>query len=182
MKRLRSKTAAAAAAAKGYDCEDLPSFDGSDHYLQLFNFPAGFSIVRGERYYFEQNSRIDGCKITAVVPHYNLQGFMFAGDVDLWRTYDIDGVNCDVIAFADMQNILLTLVSKNTAEQNIERIPAGGFLALPNFPLTPGAAPKIRKAFDLQIDTNKSFIESTATFIVGVGGLVIPISFYYQNK
>jgi len=163
------------------DCELLPSFDGSDHFLQEIVLPVGVPVLRGDRIYFEQNSKIDGCQITAVEVHYNLSGFT-TGEIDVFQFYHIGAIQYTVIAFADYKNLLITLADKLNA-QSIERMPAASFIALPNQPLaaTGGAAPKMRKPIDLVISTNKSFIEFTNSFTPAVNTVVL-ISFYYQKK
>ena len=165
------------------DCEQLPSADGSNSYLQLFKLAPGLSIPAGERLYFDQNSRIDGCRLTYVMPHFfNDTYFSPAAPIDMWGKYQDDDIIYDVIAFNDYKNMLLTLADKRNA-QTIERIPAATFLVLPSQPLVLGSGntPKARKPVDLIISTNKSFIEFTTAFAAGVNGTIIPISFYYEK-
>jgi hypothetical protein len=166
------------------DCEQLPSADGSNSYLQLFKIAPGVSIPVGERLYFDQNSKIDGCRLTYVMPHfYNDTYFSPAAPIDMWGKYQDDDINYDVIPFNDYKNMLLTLADK-LAAQTIERIPAATFLVLPSQPLVLGAGntPKARKPVNLVISTMRSFIEFTTAFSAGVNGTIIPISFYYENK
>ena len=165
------------------DCEMLPSFDGSNHYLQLLIIEPNTSLNVGDRFYFDQNSKIDGCRLTAVEVHYNLQGFT-TGDIDMYRSYAEGSLSAlDVISFDDYKKILLTL-STHSTNQSIERMPASSFISLPNQPVNPlgGAAPKNRKPIDLVISTNKSFIETTTQINGGANGVLIPISFYYEQK
>jgi len=165
------------------DCELLPSFDGSNHFLQLLFFEPNQNYVRGERVYFDQNSKIDGKRLTAVEVHYNDTRFL-GSDYDMFRDYALNGIpNVEVVPFSAYQNILLTLASADNS-QSIERIPASSFYFVPNtlLPVTGAAAPKMRKPLDLVIRTGKSFIELTIDFTASPTGLVIPISFYYEDK
>jgi len=155
-----------------------PSFDGSNHYLQLFMFNA--APVVGERYYFAQNSKIDGARITSMTVHFNNTTFL-GSDWDMFRTYLESGITYDVIPFADFTNVFITLES-NVANQSIQRIPAGTFYTVASGVPSLGSASraKARKALDLKISTIRSYIEFSAVPAVRAPFLV-PISFYYET-
>lgn len=155
----------------------LPSSDGSTHYLNVFTFIDSPKV--GERYYFQQDSRIDGSTITKIQGHYNRQGFV-SGDIDMYRQYNNNGKNYAVIDYADFKNVLLTLTSL-TDTQTIVRLPLASFLSLPSVPLSLQAYTKNRKDIRLKnISTMRSFIEFTAAPVYK--DFVVPISLYYEPR
>lgn len=166
---------APAGAAANFDQECLPSFDGSNEFLQLLFFDS--APLAGERYYFAQNSLIDSRRVTFLNVHYNNTRF-FGVDYDMSATYKEGATTYNVINFDDYKNLLLTLATMQD-EMKIERCPASTFLIFPNAPLTAQAPPKARKALDFYIGTRNCFIEFTAA--PGTAApFVIPISIYYE--
>lgn len=166
----------AAAASSQVDLERLPAFDGGDHYLQIIVFEN--APKTGERYYFDQDSRIDAVICTGLRVHYTDLGVLVGGDYDMYRTYKIGAINYNVIEYSDYKNLLLTL-SDNKNTMKIQRMPASTFIVnaqAPGFNI--GAAPKARKALRMQLSTMRCFIEFTAPVTVRAP-FIVPISIYY---
>lgn len=175
--KLRAATAQAYLPAE-FDQETICSFDGSDSFLMLFKFTA--AVQRGKQYYFEQDSNIDGCRVTALKPHFNVGGGL---DTDMFGTYKDGAINYNVISFADYRDILFTLCSKK-AGQIIERLPASSFLSTilpPTHVFPPPPRPGLRKALDLDISTEKSFIEFTNVPTTALP-FVVPVTIYFQKR
>lgn len=166
---------APAGAAANFDCELLPSFDGSEHYLQLLYFET--APQTGERYYFSQNSKIDGKLVTFLNVHYNNTRF-FGVDYDMAANYKESATTYSVINFDDYKCLLLTLANMRD-NLKLERCPASTFLIFPNAPLTLQAPPKARKALKLFIGTRNCFVEFT-TAPTTPAPFVVPISIYYK--
>lgn len=162
--------------AAHYDLERLPSFDGSNEYLQLLYFAT--APVAGERYYFSQNSKIDSKRVTFLNVHYNNTRFL-GDDFDMYATYKDDSVTYNVITFADYKSLLLSLADMQD-EMRLERCPASTFLIFPNAPLTLQAPPKARKPLDLYIGTRNCFVEFTQAPTT-VAPFIIPVSIYYEE-
>lgn len=180
MKLKNSKLRAAPALEylpADFDQERLPSFDGSDCVLKLFKFTA--PIIRGRQYYFDQDSFIDSCRITGMRVHFNLD-FIF--ETDMFHTYKDEATAFNVINLSDYANVLITLCSKRAGEI-IQRLPASTFLSTVRPPSTGiyTASPLSRKALDIEISTQKSFIEFTAVPFTALP-LIVPISLYYEKK
>jgi len=156
----------------------LPSFNGSNEYLQLLTFKTAPAV--GERYYFDQNSLIDAGIVTALRVHYTEVRF-FGVPFDMDATYQVNGVQYDTIKFDDYKNLLLTLADKRNTLR-LQRCPASTFLVLPNAPgFNAGAAPKQRKALRLAVSTRQCFIEFTKAPVTRAP-FVVPISIDYTTK
>lgn len=185
MKHKRSSLARAGAAAapaylpENFDQETIKSFDGSNSYLLLFKFTAAPQV--GRQYYFTQDSNIDACRLTGMVPHFNVSpGFL---ETDMFNTYKDEATNFNVLNFVDYKNMYFTLCSKK-AGQIIERLPASTFLSSvlpPSHVFPPPPRPAIRKAFDLDISTEKCFLEFSVVPAT-VLPFVVPVTLYFEKR
>lgn len=178
--KLRNSKALAAPAylPADFNQETIRSFDGSDSFLMLFKFTA--PIIRGKQYYFDQDSNIDGCRVSGLKPHFNVGGGL---DTDMFGTYKDTQTIFNVISFADYRDVLFTLCSKQ-AGQTIERLPASTFLAdilPPSHVFPPPPRPGLRKALDLDISTEKCFIEFSNVPATALP-LVVPVTIYFQKR
>lgn len=181
-KKLIKKAAAAAPAFINYaemNQDALPSFDGSNERLQLLLFNTAPTV--GERYFFAQDSQIDESLTTGLRVHYTDENFFGAGrPVDMWTTYNYNGVNYQVIPLDDYKRLLVTL-STNKKNYRINRCPASAFQVLPTLPGTQPTNPKARRALSVKISTMRCFIEFTAAVTVRAP-FVVPVTIYYNEN
>jgi hypothetical protein len=151
----------------------LGSLQGENSYTYFLKFSV--AAQANDRVYLAMDSAIDAAKIVGIETHVHIPFLNY----DFGPIVQIDGITYNVITFAELRAMTLTLVDK-TRRQCLSQYPFTGLYNAPAAFSIPQKAKQFRK-FDLDILSGESYV--TFNFASTVAApFVAPITFYFNDK
>ena len=145
---------------------------------ELVLLPFNTQPQANDRFYLPMNSELDNSLIVGIETHsYTniLGGFPY----DFPQTIQINGVSYNVITYAELASLTITIVDKNR-RQSLCNYPAAALFNQVAPGSTTGFSTKKYTKFSLSILSGESFVTWTQNSVTATP-FVLPITFFYNE-